>query len=265
MPAAYARRARGEQLVGSGDERAVGGAGQEAAGRGSAHSCVPELREARPARQREDVDRRLHGLHDGADLVEVGQPGRVQAVGAGIPVGDEARDRVVEVVDVADVVLGAAGEHHRLGQGVRGLGRLGDTLRRQLDVVDTAGRGVVVLDRAARRARLGEAPHRLRHTARLVRVAALAVDVQRDRRRRREGADMRHELVAADTLVEPAERPREPGARRRERLEAGGLEQPSGADVPRVRQREELLARVQLTEARPALGDRHARTLERRK
>ena len=65
------------------------------------------------------------------DLLEVGEPGCVQAVGARIAVGDEPRDRVVEIVDAADVVLGAAGQHDP--ELVRGAGGLGDARRGDAD------------------------------------------------------------------------------------------------------------------------------------
>ena len=61
---------------------------------------------------------------------------RVDAVGAGVAVGDQPRDRVVEIVDAADVVLGPAGQHHRLVEPVSRLGRCGHALGRETDIVD---------------------------------------------------------------------------------------------------------------------------------
>ena len=82
------------------------------------------------------------------------------------------------------------------------------------------GSRVVVLDREAGRSCVGQQRHRLGDAAGIVRVAPLAVDVERQVRRRRELGDVRDELVAGDGLVVLAERPGEAGARRRERLEA---------------------------------------------
>ncbi len=130
-----------------------------------------------------------------------------------------------------------------------GFGDLGDSLRRELDVVHCSGRGVVVLDREPRRSGVGEERHGLGHAAGIVRVAALAVDVERNRRRVRQARHMSDQLVASNALVELADRPGEAGARRGERLEAGRLEQPRRADVPRVRHHEQLLGRVQGPEA----------------
>jgi hypothetical protein len=62
------------------------------------------------------------------------------------------------------------------------------------------------------------------------------------------------ELVTRDLGVEFAERPGEPGARRRERLEAEGGEHTCRADVPRVGHQEELLSGMQLRKATAACG-----------
>ena len=94
--------------------------------------------------------------------------GRVEAVGACVAVGDEAGDRVVEVVDAVEVVLRAPGEHDRLVEGVRGLGGLGDALGGEPDVVDPPRDRVPVLDRAAGGARVAEQAHRLGDAARVV-------------------------------------------------------------------------------------------------
>src|SRR5262249_16767697 len=68
---------------------------------------------------------------------------------------------------------------------------------------------------------------------------------------------MRDELVAHHRLVQLAERPREPCARPRERLEARGLQQLRGTDVPRVGHHEELLLLVQLPEPAALFCGRH--------
>ena len=91
------------------------------------------------------------------------RPWRVHHVRAGVPVGDQPGDRVVEIVDAADVVLAAAGEHHRVGQAMRGLCGHGDLLGGDPDVVDAVGCRVVVLDREARRPGVGEQRHGLGH------------------------------------------------------------------------------------------------------
>jgi hypothetical protein len=117
----------------------------------------------------------------------------------------------------------------------------GATVGRTTDLVDAARFRVVVLDREARGSGLGEQLHSSRYTSRVVRIAALAVDVEGQICRSRERRDMCDELVARNGLVEPADRPGKAGARRGERLEAGGLEQSGGADVPRIRHHEHLL------------------------
>ena len=95
-------------------------------------------------------------LADGRDLLGRAEAGRVEAVGAGPLERLESRDRVVEVRVAAEVVLGPRGEHEREGESPRRLHRSGDPLDRVVEVVEPAGR-VVVLDRAADRARLRDA------------------------------------------------------------------------------------------------------------
>jgi hypothetical protein len=68
---------------------------------------------------------------------------------------------------------------------------------------------------------------------------------------------VRDELLAAHGLIELAERPRKPGARRRKRLESERREQPSGADVPRVRHHEQLAGGMECPETSAAIGDGH--------
>ena len=143
----------------------------------------------------------------------------------------------------------------------RGVGRDGDTLGGDADLVHAAGGRVVVLDREARGAGLGEQRHRLGDAARVVRVAPFAVHVEGQVRRRRELGHVSDELVARDRLVVLAESPREAGTRRRERLEAARGEKPRRADVPRVRHHEQPVRGVQCPEPVPALCDcRHAST-----
>ena len=104
----------------------------------------------RAARKREDVDRDADLAHDPRDLIQIDEAWRVDHVGPGVAVGDETRDRVVEVVDAADVVLGPRGQDEWLDIRVRGRHGLGDSLHRHVERVDAVGSGVVVLDREAR-------------------------------------------------------------------------------------------------------------------
>ena len=176
----------------------------------------------------------------------VAQAGGVEDVGAGPFVGLQARDRVVEVGVAADVVLGARGEHEREAEAAGRLDGGGDPLDRLVEVVE-APRGVVVLDRAADRARLGGAGDARRGVARLGAVAVLEVDGDRQVRRRVEQAHVGDDLVERGVAVRAPEREREPGARRRERLEPERREDLGGPRVPRVGD-DERVALVQRTE-----------------
>ena len=176
---------------------------------------------------------------------ELGQSRRIDDVRSGVAVRDQAGDRVVEVAGGIQVVLGSGSQHE---SSARRLGRDPDPLRRGAGVVDPPGLRVVVLDRAAGRARIGEHPNGLGDAAGVVGVETFAVHVQRQRRRGGELGDVRDELVAHHGLVGLADREREARTRRRQRLEPERGEDLRRPDVPRVRQEEELVTRVELAE-----------------
>ena len=92
-------------------------------------------------RDREHVDRHVDRRQPRCDLVESLSHGRVHGVRPRVAVGDETRDRVVEVVHAVEVVLGTAREHHRLGEAMGGLRGDRDPLRGDLDVVDAVVAG----------------------------------------------------------------------------------------------------------------------------
>ena len=89
-----------------------------------------------------------------AEFLRRREPRRVDAVGAGVPVGDEPGDRVVEVVDAVEVVLRAARQYERRVERPGRLGGLGDALDGESDILDPPRDRVPVLDRAACRTRL---------------------------------------------------------------------------------------------------------------
>jgi len=107
----------------------------------------------------------------------------------------------------------------------------------------------------------GEERRRLGDPAGIVGEAALAVDVERERRRRGDACDVGDELGSRHLLVELPERPGEAGARRGERFEAAGREQPRGAGVPGVRHHEQPLL-VQGAEASAAIAGGHAQRVQ---
>ena len=92
-----------------------------------------ELAHRRRARIGEHVDGPADLGHDAADVLDPRQAGRVEHVGAGLAVGAQAGDRVVEVVAAVEVVLGARGEDEVDAAGVRRLGGRGDPLHRRRD------------------------------------------------------------------------------------------------------------------------------------
>ena len=203
-----------------------------------------------------------HGFHDSCNLPEVGQAGRVEDVRARIAVRGEALDRVVEVVDAADVVFGAAGEDERLALRARGLRGFRDTLCRRGDFVHSPRLGVEVLDRETGGSGVRQQLDRAGHASGITRVAALAVDVQREFGRGSDRGDMSNELVTRHSLIEPAQRPGKASAGRRQGLESRGREEPCRACIPGIRHDEELLALVKRPEGGALFGGRRAHSGE---
>jgi hypothetical protein len=183
------------------------------------------------------------------------QPRRVEHVGTGFGVGAQAGDRVVEIVNAADVVFRARGEHelHRAGMGGRNRG--GDPRDGMLEGIDRARLVIAeVLDRAAREARVDRPAHGLRDPRRFVGEAVLEICGHRQLRRIRDRRRVRQRLLPRHRAVAPPERRREPAARRRERLEAQRRQQRRRAAIPRVGQQQRVLARVQRQEATRLVG-----------
>ena len=138
-------------------------------------------------------------------------------------------------------VLGPCREHHRRRLLVGRLGGSGDPFGGETDVVDRLADGVVVLDRASGRTGVGQEPapssrHRARSSAKHRSLSTFSGSSVC-------GGHRRHvvdELVPRHVLVVLAQRPREPGARGRQRLEPARREEPGRTDVPGVRHDEDL-------------------------
>ena len=232
---------RGRGLGGRGD----GDPGEPAADAHPLRAGLEDLAES-TARQREDVHGQRDGLAHRPDLLGRPQARRVEDVGARLGERLQPRDGVGQVRVAADVVLRPRRQREREGERACGLDRRGDARDRMRRLVEVAGR-VPVLDRAADRPDLRDARDRTCCVLGRGAVAVLEVDGDGKPGRGVEGSGVRDDLVQGDAPVETAEREGEPGARRRERLEAEGLEHPGGPGIPRVRD-DERLARVERAE-----------------
>src|SRR3989449_2242051 len=220
-----------EQLPRRMGESPVGGECKRPAGGEPTYADFGELGHARPVRPEEHVDRRLHLVHDPGDGFQVHQPGGVHDVRSAASERLQPGNRVVEVLDPIEVVLGSGGEHDPVR--VRRLDRGLDTEGRDLDRVNAVGR-IVVFDRHPGRALLREARDRSLDSRKVVRVAALRVDVEGDLDRSHQGSDMMGNLVDRDVLVHPTERGGKPGTRRGDGREPKRGEDPRRSDIPCV-------------------------------
>ena len=78
------------------------------------------------------------------------------------------------------------------------------------------------------------APHRLGHSVGIIGEAVLEIGRYRDVDRIDDQTGVRERLLPSHQAVPPAERRREPAARGRQRLEAGGLQHPGRSPIPGV-------------------------------
>src|SRR5438067_12247890 len=106
---------------------------------------------------RQHVYRFRNGRTDRSDLLDGAKSGRVQHIGPGLLECLQTSDRVVEIRMVADVILGARRQGERKFEPTCRLGGRGDPLGGVMQVVEATG-GVVVLDRSADGARVGNTP-----------------------------------------------------------------------------------------------------------
>ena len=185
------------------------------------------------------ADRLGHRFADRADLLVGADPWREQHVGAGLLIGLQAPDRVVEVRVAPEVILGTAREREREVERPSRLRGGGDTRCGALGLVEEAA-AVPVLDRAADRARLGDPDDRKGGVRGLGAVAVFEVHGDGQVGRPVERPRVLGRLVEADLAVRPSQREREPAARARERLEAQLREGPGRPRVPGVRRHEGL-------------------------
>ena len=149
---------------------------------------TPSRRARRSAalRAREHVDRHADRVDDRRDLLRRREPRRVDAVGAGVAVGDEPRDRVVEVVDAVEVVLRAARQHERRVERAGRLRGLGDALGASATSSIRPATGFQSSIEQPAAPASPRQPDGLGDAARVVGEAALAVDVERQVGRRSE-------------------------------------------------------------------------------
>src|SRR4051812_39308088 len=203
-----------------------------------ASACPGDLGH-RQVGHRQDVHGQGRRLADRPDLVHGAQSGRVEDVRAGLLVGLQPRDRVVEIRVAADVVLRAGGQHEREAECASGLRRCRDAFRRMVAVIQLSRR-VVILDRAADRSCLGDAGDRRCGCRGLVPVAVLEIHGDRQLRGLVERGDVRRDLIERHLAVAAAEREGKARARGRERLEPERREHPRRAGVPGIRDHERL-------------------------
>src|ERR671919_633290 len=214
-------------------------------------------------RKRQDVDRPRDRLAYRPDLLDGLQAGRVEDVGPCPFEREQPLNRVLEVGVAPDVVLRPRREREWERQRARRLDGSCDPFDGVRAFVEVAG-GIVVLDRPADRACLGDTLDRPRSVIRVGSEPVLEIDGDRKIRRVVECRRMRSDLVEARTSVATAEREREPRARGGERGEPETLEHARRTRVPRVRDHERLALVEGSQRGRLLSLGRHLSTLPRR-
>src|SRR5262249_45133275 len=142
----------------------------------------------------------LNCFKDGANLLHAAQPGRVEDVRAGLLVGKQSFDRVVEILAFAEVVLRARSDDHMNRPAVRRVGRRRDAFRRQADVVDLAP--PPVLHRAPGHSGLERELYRLSDSGGVVSETVLEIAVHRKAGCLGDRTGMSYRLLPAHLAVE---------------------------------------------------------------
>ena len=187
------------------------------ADRHAGHTELGKFADRRNTRKHQHVDRHRDVVDNRLDLVGGRDPGGVHDVGPGCGVRLQSGERVVEVVDAPEVVLGTGSEHEAHRTSVGGLGRRGDPVDGQLVVVDGLAVGVPVLDRASGESGGCGGGDGLGNAVGIRREAMLEIGTDRQRRRRGEVGTVGDRLLTSHLTVVAAERVGESGARRGQR------------------------------------------------
>ena len=168
--------------------------------------------------------------------------GAGEAVRAGLGVGLQPADRLLQVGPADDESLRAAREDDAGAALIDRTPRRPNSLHGQVERVERlVGAARRVLDReAGDPGRRGERDA-LGDSVRIVGVAALEVRAHRDLERTRDLGEVLQHLGTLDSLVGPRNRPGEAGARRRQRLEPELLEDHRATHVPGIRHHEAAL------------------------
>src|ERR1700683_4192937 len=130
----------------------------------------------------------MHSLDDATDVLGALYAGRIQAIGTGVRVGDEPRNRRVDVRLSDEEALGASDQQHILARRVDRAPRRANALDRRLESEQRAGRrpargGALqpwadgILDRKARDPALDREAHALGHARRISPKTVLEVRV----------------------------------------------------------------------------------------
>ena len=130
------------------------------------------------------------------------QAGRIQALGAGVRIGDQAPDGLRQVGTADDEALGPAGEQHARAARVDGRPRCADPLHGELRIEQRLG-GVAgrILDRDAGDPGAQRPGHVGRDALGLDREATFEIGVDRHLDARGDGAKVGQHLVEADRVV----------------------------------------------------------------
>jgi len=227
------------QLARGFQEGAVGGEREGASDRDTADARVCQLCDWRYPTPHEYVERTVDRTQDRAHLLDAAQPRRKEDIGAGLLIGLQPRDRVIEVVAAVRVVLRPRREHKMRRAGVRRRSGRGYALGCHVEVVDIVP--TPVLHRTSGDPGLPCEAHGLPDPGGIVREAALEVGADGEASSLRHGDRVSDRLLTAHVPVEAAERGGEAATGRGESLEPEPRKQSRRAEIPRVGKQERSL------------------------
>jgi len=204
----------------------------------------------------QQIDRlRRHGGNHGTDVLGRAQPGRIQAVRAGVCVGLEPRDRELYVGQSRDKTFGTADQQCIAAGPIDCFARRAQPLDGDVGFIQGLGRiAGGILDGQSRHTGFHGEPHTVRHPGGIGGETTFEVRIDGQVGRLDHLGQMIQHPIAGHSAISMAVRPCEAGAGGGQRLEADTLQIAGAANIPWIGNYE-AAALVQAMKGAAFIGD----------